>query len=68
MDVYFFSRSLETNLILSSEFTHEYRDKGIQVDTIYYTDFTKGIDEIDHGILLSKHPEVEEGGTLLKWK
>lgn len=63
---FFQNRSLESNLLVYSEFLHNNLDGRTQVDAVY-TDFSKAFDKVDHNILLLRLAEVGVGGTLLRW-
>ena len=63
---FFQGRSLESNLLVYSEYLHGALDNGVQVDAVY-TDFSKAFDKVNHNILLLRLAEVGVTGSLLRW-
>lgn len=63
---FFSKRSIETNLIIYSQFISGVMDNRGQVDSLY-TDFSKAFDKLDHNILVSKLAELGVQGDLLRW-
>lgn len=59
-------RSVETNLVLYSEYILKHLNSRIQVDAVY-TDFSKAFDKISHDIMLNRLAEVGVHGSLLNW-
>lgn len=63
---FFRGRSVDTNLVLYTDFLLNALDKGCQVDAVY-TDFSKAFDKICHSTLLGKLSEFGIHGDLLRW-
>ncbi len=59
-------RSVETNLLVYSQFIIESLENGFQVDSAY-TDFSKAFDTVNHERLISKLQNLGIGDPLLSW-
>jgi hypothetical protein len=63
---FFKGRSVDTNLVLYTDFLLNSLDKGYQVDAVY-TDFSKAFDKICHYTLIKKLSKFGIHGDLLRW-
>lgn len=63
---FFSKRSVETNLVVYTEYICDALDDGVQVDSLY-SDFSKAFDKVDHNILMMKLSAIGVQGDLLRW-
>lgn len=63
---FFRGRSVDTNLVIYTDYLLNSLDSGHQVDAVY-TDFSKAFDKIDHRVLISKLFKFGIHGDLLRW-
>lgn len=63
---FFPGRSVESNLLLYTDYILKALDQKTQVDSIY-TDFSKAFDKIDHSILIDKLNSLGIHGELVRW-
>lgn len=63
---FFKKRSVDTNMLIFTDFLAESLDNNSQVDVVY-TDFSKAFDKINHDMLISKLLNAGVHGNLLRW-